>query len=61
VVLDVESFDYAYFVRGAKGFRVAIANALDQGPMLTISCCCLKKKILIRKTHNYFGDMYSGS
>ena len=30
VVLDVESFDYAYFVRGAKGFRVAIADALDQ-------------------------------
>ena len=30
VVLDVESFDYAYFVRGAKGLRVAIANALDQ-------------------------------
>jgi hypothetical protein len=28
--LDVESFDYAYFPRGAKGFRVAIANALDQ-------------------------------
>jgi|FrelakmetLWP11LW_1041352.scaffolds.fasta_scaffold266141_1 hypothetical protein len=30
VVLDVESFDYAYFSRGAKGFRVAIVNALDQ-------------------------------
>jgi len=30
LVLDVESFDYAYFPRGAKGFRVAIANALDQ-------------------------------
>ncbi len=39
LVLDVESFDYAYFIRGAKGFRVAIASALDQavvnqGPML---------------------------
>ena len=30
LVLDVESFDYAYFPRGAKGFRVAIASALDQ-------------------------------
>jgi hypothetical protein len=30
IVLDVENFDYAYFPRGAKGFRVALTNALDQ-------------------------------
>ena len=30
LVLDVESFDYAYYPRGAKGFRVALTNALDQ-------------------------------
>jgi len=29
-VLDVESFDYAYFPRGSKGFRVALSNANDQ-------------------------------
>ena len=30
LVMDVENFDYAYFPRGAKGFRVALTNALDQ-------------------------------
>jgi hypothetical protein len=30
IVLDVENFDYAYFPRGAKGFRVALTSALDQ-------------------------------
>ena len=30
LVLDVENFDYAYYPRGAKGFRVALTNALDQ-------------------------------
>jgi hypothetical protein len=30
LVLDVESYDYAYFPRGAKGFRVALSAATDQ-------------------------------
>ena len=29
-MLDVESYDYAYFPRGAKGFRVALSAATDQ-------------------------------
>ena len=30
LVLDVESFDHAYFSRSAKGFRIALTNALDK-------------------------------
>lgn len=30
-MLDVESYDYAYFPRGAKGFRIALSDARDQG------------------------------
>ena len=30
LVLDVENFEYAYTHEGAKGFRVALTNALDQ-------------------------------
>jgi len=29
-VLDVESYDYAYFPRGARGFRIALSAATDQ-------------------------------
>ena len=30
LVLDVESFDHAYFTRSAKGFMIALTNALDK-------------------------------
>ena len=30
LVLDVESFDHAYFTRSSKGFRIALTNALDK-------------------------------
>ncbi len=30
VVLDVESYDYAYFPRSAKGFKVAVVDARDK-------------------------------
>ena len=30
VILDVESFDYAYFPRGAKGFKVAMTDPRDK-------------------------------
>jgi Amiloride-sensitive sodium channel len=30
MVLDVESFDHAYFSRSAKGFRIALTNAQDK-------------------------------
>ena len=30
IILDVESFDYAYFERGARGFKVALSDARDK-------------------------------
>ena len=30
LVLDVEHYDYGYFPRGARGFRVALSSATDQ-------------------------------
>ena len=30
LVLDVESFDHTYFSTAAKGFKIAISNALDK-------------------------------
>jgi hypothetical protein len=30
LILDVESFDYAYFPRGARGFKVALSDARDK-------------------------------
>ena len=30
LLLDVESFDHAYFTRSAKGFRIALTNAMDK-------------------------------
>jgi hypothetical protein len=30
VILDVESFDYAFTDRGALGFRIALTDARDQ-------------------------------
>jgi hypothetical protein len=30
LLLDVESFDQAYFSRSAKGFRIALTNAMDK-------------------------------
>ena len=30
MILDVESFDYAYFPRAARGLKVAIADARDK-------------------------------
>ena len=30
LMLDVESYDYAYFPRGAKGFRVVLADSRDK-------------------------------
>ena len=30
LVLDVEHYDYGYFPRGARGFRVALSAATDQ-------------------------------
>ena len=29
VMIDVENYDYAYFERGAKGFRIAVADSRD--------------------------------
>ena len=37
LVLDVESYDYAYFPRGAKGFRVALSAATDQAVINQVS------------------------
>lgn len=34
LVLDAEHFDYGYFPRGARGFRVALAAPTDQEPIL---------------------------
>lgn len=33
VVLDVESYDYAYFPRSAKGFKIAVVDARDKAVM----------------------------
>jgi len=30
LVLDVESFDYAYYRRRGTGFKIALSNALDE-------------------------------
>jgi hypothetical protein len=30
LIMDVESFDYAYFPRGSKGFKVALSDARDK-------------------------------
>ena len=30
LVLDVESFDHAYFSRSEKGFRISLNNAMDK-------------------------------
>ncbi len=30
ILLDLESFDYAYFPRESQGFLVALSNAADQ-------------------------------
>ena len=30
LILDVESFDYAYFPRGARGFKVALSDGRDK-------------------------------
>ena len=30
LLLDVESFDHAYFSTAAKGFKIAITNAMDK-------------------------------
>ena len=35
LVLDVESFDHAYFPRSSKGFRIALTNALDK-PLINL-------------------------
>ena len=30
VILDVENYDYAYFPRGAKGFRAVVGDSRDK-------------------------------
>ena len=30
LIVDVESFDYAYFPRGSRGFKVALSDASDK-------------------------------
>lgn len=40
LVLDVESFDYAYFPRGSRGFRVALSNANDQAAIYQVRIWC---------------------
>ena len=31
IILDVENYDYAYFPRGAKGFRAVVGDSRDKG------------------------------
>lgn len=30
LIMDVESFDYAYFPRGSRGFKVALSDGRDK-------------------------------
>jgi hypothetical protein len=69
LILDVESFDYAYFPRGARGFKVAMSDGRDKAvinqegyyvaPGRSRDRCFDSLNIFAEKFSNNIGVFYS--